>query len=162
VVATAGGVTNGMIGSWGPVVTPFLMHRELPPRFAVGSVNTAEFAVAMVSATSLIAAVGSGGLDFAVVLAMLGGGLVAAPVAAWVVRHVPARPMGVAVAALLLLTNIRELSDWRDLTIQRWYLYGAALLLVAIAALRPKLQTRSKVASDGDETAPLTARDGER
>ena len=58
VVATAGGITNGMIGAWGPVVTPFLMGRQLAPRFAVGSVNTAEVAVAAVSVTSLVAAVG--------------------------------------------------------------------------------------------------------
>ena len=32
VAAAAGGVTNGMIGAWGPVVTPFLMHRGLAPR----------------------------------------------------------------------------------------------------------------------------------
>ena len=60
VVAATGGVTNGLIGAWGPVVTPFLMHRGLAPRFAVGSVNTAEVAVATVSATSLVASLGRG------------------------------------------------------------------------------------------------------
>jgi uncharacterized membrane protein YfcA len=140
VVAVAGGVTNGLIGAWGPIVTPFLMHRELAPRFAVGSVNTAEVAVAIVSATSLLAALGSGGLDLGVLIAMLLGGMVAAPVAAWMVRHVPARPMGVAVGGLLLVTNIQQLADWRDLTTSRWLLYGAALALVAVAALRPRLR----------------------
>ena len=99
IVAAAGGITNGMIGAWGPVVTPFLMHRRLAPRFAVGSVNTAEVAVAAVSVTSLIATIGKGGLDVAVIVAMILGGVIAAPVAAWFVRHVPARPMGVAVGA---------------------------------------------------------------
>ena len=145
VVAAAGGVTNGMIGAWGPVVTPFLMHRELAPRFAVGSVNTAEVAVAVVSAGSLIAALGKGGLDLAVVVAMLIGGVLAAPVAAWAVRHVPARGMGVAVAALLLLTNARELADWQDLDAARWLLYGGIVLLVALAALRPRLSRRALV-----------------
>ena len=42
VAATAGGVTNGLVGAWGPVVTPFLLHRGLPPRYTIGSVNTAE------------------------------------------------------------------------------------------------------------------------
>jgi uncharacterized membrane protein YfcA len=139
VVAAAGGVTNGLIGAWGPIVTPFLMHRELAPRFAVGSVNTAEVAVAMVSATSLLAALGSGGLDVAVLVAMLLGGVVAAPVAAWAVRHVPARPMGVAVGGLLLLTNLQQLSDWRDLGAVRWLLYGTAVALVAVAGMRPRL-----------------------
>jgi len=141
-VAGAGGVTNGLIGAWGPVVTPFLMQRELPPRFAVGSVNTAEVAVAAVSASTLIASLGRGGLDVAVILAMLGGGIVAAPVAAWFVRHVPARPMGVAVGGLLLLTNTRELAGWADLEASRWWAYGAVVALVALAALLPRLRVR--------------------
>jgi uncharacterized membrane protein YfcA len=155
VVAAAGGVTNGLIGAWGPVVTPFLMHRELEPRFAVGSVNTAEVAVAVVSAGSLIAAVGSGGLDVGVVLAMLGGGIVAAPVAAWFVRHVQPRPMGVAVAALLLLTNVRELAGWADLGISRWLLYGLVLAATAAAALRPRLTPTSPL--PGDEAGEATS-----
>jgi hypothetical protein len=138
VVAATGGVTNGLIGAWGPVVTPFLMHRGLPPRFAVGSVNTAEVAVATVSATSLVASLGSGGLDLAVVAAMLGGGVVAAPVAAWFVRHVSPRPMGVGVATLLLLTNARELATWADLGATRWFAYAAVASVVTLAALRPR------------------------
>jgi uncharacterized membrane protein YfcA len=140
VVAAAGGVTNGLIGAWGPVVTPFLMHRELPPRFAVGSVNTAEVAVATVSAGSLVASLGRGGLDGGVVVAMLVGGVAAAPVAAWVVRHVPARPMGVAVAGLLLITNAGEVSSWLGLTAGRWLVYAAIALIVGLAALRPRLR----------------------
>jgi hypothetical protein len=143
VVAATGGVTNGLIGAWGPVVTPFLMHRELPPRFAVGSVNTAEVAVATVSATTLVATLGSGGLDLAVVAAMLAGGVVAAPVAAWFVRHVSPRPMGVAVAALLLLTNARELATWAELGATRWLAYGAVAVAVTVAALRPRLGRRA-------------------
>jgi len=137
--ALCGGVTNGMIGAWGPVVTPFLMHKGLAPRFAVGSVNTAEVAVATVASFSLIASVGKGGLDFRVVGAMLVGAVVAAPVAAWVVKHVPARPMGVAVGGLLLVTNVRELAGWAGLAIwQQVLAYGTVVALVAAAALRPR------------------------
>ena len=154
VAAVAGGVTNGMIGSWGPVVTPFLMHRGLAPRYAVGSVNTAEVVVATMSATSLIASMGSGGLNFAVVAAMLAGGILAAPVAAWFVRHVPARPMGIAVAALLLLTNARELAGWAGLGAAAWGAYVGVVVLVALAALRPRLQRRS---ARHEELVPATA-----
>ena len=63
VAAAAGGVTNGLVGAWGPVVTPFLLHRGLPPRFAIGSVNTAEVAVAVVAAGSLITSLGGDGLE---------------------------------------------------------------------------------------------------
>lgn len=137
--AGTGGVTNGLIGAWGPVVTPYLMHRGIPPRFAVGSVNTAEVAVAAVSVTSLLAALGRGDLDIAIVAAMLLGGIVAAPVAALVVRHVPARPMGMAVATLLLLTNAFELSKWAGLGAAQWFIYAAVVVAVALTALVPHL-----------------------
>ena len=140
VVATAGGITNGMIGAWGPVVTPFLMGRQLAPRFAVGSVNTAEVAVAAVSVTSLVAAVGKGDLDIGIIIAMLLGGMLAAPVAAWSIRHIPPRPMGVAVGGLLLLTNARELSSSGELGPERWLAYALVAVLVALAAFRPRLQ----------------------
>lgn len=137
--AGAGGVTNGLVGAWGPVVTPFLLHRGLAPRYAIGSVNTAEVAVAVVAAGSLITSLGSEGLEVGVVLAMLGGGLVAAPIAASVVRFVPARALGLAVAGLLLVTQVRELAGLADLGAPRWIAYGAVGLALAGAAARPQL-----------------------
>jgi uncharacterized membrane protein YfcA len=137
--AAAGGVTNGLVGAWGPVVTPFLLHKGLPPRFAIGSVNTAEVAVAAVSAGSLIASLGSEGIDVGVVLAMLGGGVVAAPLAAFVIRWLSARLLGLAVAALLLTTNVREIANWASLETSRWTLYGFVPVVVAAAAYRPRL-----------------------
>jgi uncharacterized membrane protein YfcA len=139
IAAATGGVTNGLIGAWGPVVTPFLLHRGVPPRYSIGCVNTAEIMVAFVSAFTLVSSFGSVGLDFKVIGAMLFGGLVAAPVAAWVIRYVPARPMGIATAALLLLTNARELVNWGSLNGGRWAVYGLAIVLITIAAAAPRL-----------------------
>lgn len=138
--AGVGGVTNGLVGAWGPVVTPFLLHRGLAPRFAIGSVNTAEVAVAFVASGSLLASVGGGGVDFGVVIAMLSGGILAAPLAAWVIRFLPARALGVAVGALLSFTNIRELAGSTGLRQFRWPAYTLAALLVVFAAVRPRLQ----------------------
>jgi uncharacterized membrane protein YfcA len=139
VAGGAGGVTNGLIGAWGPVVTPFLLHKGLPPRFAIGSVNTAEVAVAAVSAGSLIASIGGEGIKASTVLAMLIGGVIAAPIAAMAVKKIPARALGVAVGGLLLLTNVRELSNWAGLGASRWAFYGIVIVAVGIAAYRPKL-----------------------
>jgi uncharacterized protein len=147
IAATAGGVTNGLVGAWGPVVTPFLLHRGLPPRYAVGSVNTAEVAVAAVAAGSLIASLGRGGLDWGVVIAMLAGGMIAAPIAAWVIRFVQAQVLGLAVAGLLLLTNARELANWGDLEAGRWWLYGLVVLLIATALLRLRMLGRRRSAA---------------
>lgn len=139
-VAVIGGVTNGLVGAWGPVVTPFLLHRGLAPRFAIGSVNTAEVAVAVVASGSLLATVGGGGIDVGVVLAMLSGAVLAAPLAAWLIRFLPARSLGVAVAGLLSFTNIRELASSADLPSLRWPAYGLVAAACTWAALRPRLQ----------------------
>jgi uncharacterized membrane protein YfcA len=140
VAASVGGVTNGLIGAWGPVVTPFLLHRGVPPRFAIGSVNTAEVAVATVAAGSLLASAAGSGLDLAPVLAMMLGGVLAAPLAAYVIRFIPARAMGVAVGGMLLLSNVRELATWADLAATRWALYGVVAALVVGAALAPRIR----------------------
>jgi uncharacterized membrane protein YfcA len=133
-----GGITNGMIGAWGPVVTPFLLHKGVRPRFAIGSVNTAEIAVASTAAFSLIATLGAGGFKPSVIVPMLLGGVAAAPVAAWATRRVPPRLMGVSVAGLLLLTNAKELTAWVGLRSDAaiYGVYGAILLAVLVAALR--------------------------
>lgn len=145
VVAAAGGLTNGLVGAWGPVVTPFLLQRGLTPRYAVGSVNTAEVAVAVVASGSLLASVGGGGINIAVVLAMLGGGVLAAPVAAWSIRFIPARGLGVAVGGLLFITNIRELARATGVGSGRWGAYGLVLLACTFAAVRPGLARRRAV-----------------
>lgn len=142
VAGVAGGLTNGLVGAWGPVVTPFLLQRGLPPRYAIGSVNTAEVAVAVVSVGSLITSTGGGGVDLGVVLAMLGGGVVAAPLAAYVVRYLPARLLGLAVAGLLLLTQSRELASQLVLPGSRWIAYLGIPVVVVLAALRPRLTRR--------------------
>lgn len=133
----AGGLTNGLIGAWGPVVTPFLLHRRIAPRIAVGSVNTAEIAVAFVAAGSLVSS--SGGVDPAIVLSMLIGGVLAAPVAAWTVGRVPARQLGVLVGGLLLLTNVRELATFAGLDHARWFVYAVVVAAVAWAWTWPRL-----------------------
>jgi uncharacterized membrane protein YfcA len=149
VTALLGGVTNGLIGAWGPVVTPFLLNRSVHPRFAIGSVNTAEVAVASASAFSLIGSLGVAGVDGLVLLSMLVGGVVAAPLAAWVIRYVPARPMGIAVAVLLLMTNARPLVGWTGFAFgpMSVAVYAAAITLVVLVVLSAGRSLASRNAS---------------
>lgn len=142
VAGAAGGLTNGLVGTWGPVVTPFLLHRGLPPRYAVGSVNTAEVAVAVVAAGSLISSVDGTGIEAGVVLAMLGGGVLAAPLAAYVVRFIPARLLGLAVAGLLLVTQTLELARAGLLPGSRSPFLVAIVAAVCAAAARPRIELR--------------------
>ena len=145
VAAGAGGVTNGLIGAWGPVVTPFLLGRGVVPRVAIGSVNTAEVAVAVVASGSLLASVGGGGIDVGTVVAMLAGGVIAAPIAAWSIKFIPARGLGVAVGTMLFAVNVRELAGHFDVGAARWPAYAAVVAGAALAACRPHLAQRRQV-----------------
>lgn len=106
-VGLIGGLTNGMIGAWGPVVTPILMTRtDIEPRRAVGSANVAEIAVALVSATTLIGASSGDRIDVPILVALLVGGVAAAPLAALIVRVVNPQALGLVVGAMLFSLNI--------------------------------------------------------
>ena len=46
-------------------------------------------------------------------LALLIGGMIAAPIAAWLVRHIPPRILGSLVGGLIIVTNARTLLQQR-------------------------------------------------
>ena len=149
--ALFGGVTNGLIGAWGPVVTPYLLNRAVRPRFAIGSVNTAEVAVASASAVSLIGSLGIAGVDPLVLVSMLVGGVVAAPLSAWVIRYVPPRPMGVAVGVLLLATNARQMFGWAGFAFGPMagavYVAIVAIVLLAVQSAGRSVASRDAAAA---------------
>lgn len=99
-------------GGWGPIVTSSLVARGTLPRLAVGSVNLAEFFVTIGTATVFV--IGIGVQHWDVLLGLTLGGAAAAPFAAYLARHVPAKPMmlavGFGIAAISLHTLYRALS----------------------------------------------------
>ncbi|KUL44885.1 sulfite exporter TauE/SafE family protein [Streptomyces regalis] len=102
-------------GGWGPVGTPALLASgRMEPRKVIGSIDTSEFLVAVAASLGFLLSLGSQGIDFVWVAAFLVGGLVAAPIAAWLVRILPPRVLGSAVGGVILVTNVRTLlnSDW--------------------------------------------------
>lgn len=104
-------------GGWGPVGTPaILASGRLEPRKVIGSIDTSEFLIALAASGGFLIGLGSEGVDATWAAALLVGGLIAAPVAAWLVRHVPPRILGSAVGGLIIITNSRTLltSDWID------------------------------------------------
>lgn len=104
-------------GGWGPVATPALLASgRMEPRKVVGSVDTAEFVVALAASIGFLIGLGGQGIPLTAVAALLLGGLVAAPIAAWLVRHIPGRVLGSLVGGVIVLTNVRTIlrSDWVD------------------------------------------------
>jgi uncharacterized membrane protein YfcA len=89
------------------VTTPTLIARGVPPRYAIGTANAAEFFVTLtISITFLFT------FDwrrFDLVIALLGGGVIAAPLGAWVAKHVPPRAAMIAVGVLVVGLSVNGL-----------------------------------------------------
>jgi uncharacterized protein len=97
-------------GGWGPVATPTLLAAgRVEPRLVIGSVSAAELLVTVSASAGFLIGLGGEGVEAPLVLALLAGGAVAAPFAAWLVRHADASVLGVVVGTLLLVTNARTL-----------------------------------------------------
>ena len=94
-------------GGWGPLATSTLIARGGAVRSTIGSVNAAEFVVTACISVTLIWHVGIG--HWSIVLGLLTGGVVAAPFAAWLVRHLPERIVMVAVGSLIVLLSLGQL-----------------------------------------------------
>ena len=125
-------------GGWGPVGTPAILSSgRLEPRKVIGSIDTSEFLVSVAASVGFLLALSHQGINVAWVLALLAGGLVAAPIAAWLVRLVPARVLGAAVGGVILLTNSRTLmsSDWLEVSGGTRSIVYALIVVVWIAAI---------------------------
>jgi uncharacterized membrane protein YfcA len=94
-------------GGWGPVVTSTLVGSGHAPRHTVGSVNTAEFFVTVASATTFFIELGASPMQQLVPLVL--GGLLAAPVGGWAVKHVSARVLMIAVGLLIVTLSVWQL-----------------------------------------------------
>jgi len=99
-------------GGWGPVgTTSLLSSGRLEPRKVVGSIDTSEFVVAVGGSLGFLFALTAQGIDWGIVTALLVGGVIAAPIAAWLVKHMPARVLGVAAGGLIILTNSKTILE---------------------------------------------------
>ena len=99
-------------GGWGPVgTTSLLSSGRLEPRKVVGSIDTSEFVVAVGASLGFLFGLGSAGINWDDAGALLAGGVIAAPIAAWLVRHLAARVLGTAAGGLIILTNSKTLLE---------------------------------------------------
>jgi len=147
-------------GGWGPVGTPaILASGRMEPRKVIGSIDTSEFLVSVAASIGFLAALGTRGIQAGWVAGLLLGGAIAAPIAAWLVRHVPPRVLGSAVGGLIILTNARTLlkSDWIGATgDQRWAVY-ALIYAVWGSALAYSVRAHRAESRLAPEPAPAPA-----
>jgi uncharacterized membrane protein YfcA len=95
-------------GGWGPLVTSTLIGSGHAPRQTVGSVNATEFFVTVAAATTFFVELGASPLQHLVPLVL--GGILAAPVGGWAVKHVSSRVLMVAVGCLIVALALFQLA----------------------------------------------------
>ena len=139
-------------GGWGPVATPTLIATgKMEPRKVIGSVDTSEFVVALAASVGFVASLGMSQVDMRVVGVLLGGGLLAAPVAAWLVRRVQPRLLGCAVGGLIIATNLRTMLNAVALHGGARMALYLTVMAVWIVALVHTILELNRTRSDRDE-----------
>jgi uncharacterized membrane protein YfcA len=97
-------------GGWGPVSTTTLIGSGHAPRTTVGSVNTTEFFVTVAAATTFFVELGVA--PWRELLALIAGGVLAAPFGGWMVKRVPARVLMVMVGCLIVALSAWQIARW--------------------------------------------------
>jgi uncharacterized membrane protein YfcA len=94
-------------GGWGPIVTSTLISRGAAARFAVGSVVLTEFFVTASIAGTFVATIG---LElWPIITGLIVGGILAAPMAAFVTRSLPDRWLMALVGVIVMILSARVL-----------------------------------------------------
>jgi uncharacterized protein len=90
-------------GGWGPIVTSNLISQGKDPRHAIGTVNTAEFFVTYFATVVFVFILGIS--HWQIILGLITGGALAAPLGAFVASRINKRILFFMVGTLIILTS---------------------------------------------------------
>ncbi|MCS6883531.1 MAG: sulfite exporter TauE/SafE family protein [Oscillochloridaceae bacterium] len=94
-------------GGWGPIVTSNLLVRGNDIRKTIGSVNAVEFFVTLAASVTFLFTLGL--TNWQIILGLAIGGILAAPLGAWVSKHMPVKPFMIVVGVLVIVISMRTL-----------------------------------------------------
>lgn len=98
-------------GGWGPIVTSTLVAQGTDPRYAIGSTNLAEFLITLSSSLTFFFIIGI--THWYIVAGLITGGVIAAPLAAVVTRHIQRKFLMILVGILIIITS--TFTIWRSI-----------------------------------------------
>lgn len=99
-------------GGWGPVNTPMLLSsKKIEPRYVVGTVSASEFFVTVASSIGFLIFLDWSSINWILVLSLSLGGVVAAPISAWLVKSLPVSVLAIGVGGLIIFTNVSSLAS---------------------------------------------------
>jgi uncharacterized membrane protein YfcA len=94
-------------GGWGPFVTSSMVGQGARPKTTIGSTSSAEFFVTLTISITFLTTIG---LElWPIILGLIIGGVLAAPIAAYAVGRVPDRPMMLIVGTVICILTFREI-----------------------------------------------------
>lgn len=97
-------------GGWGPIVTTNLLAKSSTPRTVIGSVNASEFFVTTMQTIFFVIYGVSGLQQYLVVIAgLMLGGLLATPLAAYIVTKIKANYIFFIVGVVIIILNVYDL-----------------------------------------------------
>ena len=146
-------------GGWGPVTTPALIATgRMAPGRVIGTVNAAEFIVAVAASAGFLFGLGLAAIDLRILLPLMIGGMIAAPFAAWIAHRLPMRIMGVAVGGMIITTNTYTLTNTFDLAgnIQAPLMITMILIWISLIIVVTSQHFRSK-SEPGSELVTSTS-----
>lgn len=107
-LAGAGGFLDSFGGGgWGPIVTTTLITRGRHPKYVIGSVSLTEFFVTLASAFTFFTLLGV--QHWQVILALIIGGLTAAPLAAKLTGKLPRKTSLMLLGVLVMIWSVKIL-----------------------------------------------------
>ena len=94
-------------GGWGPIVTSTLIGQGTTPRYAIGSVNLAEFFVTLTISATFVATIG---LElWPIISGLIIGGVIAAPFAAYATKVLPDKVLMILVGCVVAILSLRTI-----------------------------------------------------
>lgn len=94
-------------GGWGPICTSALVVTGTEPNKAIGSVNLAEFFITCAIASTFMVFIWVGNFRWDLIIALIGGGVIAAPLAALSCKKLPRHLLGILVGIIIILLSLR-------------------------------------------------------
>lgn len=107
-LAAVGGFLDSIGGGgWGPIVSSTLIAKGRNPRYTIGSVNLAEFFITLASSLTFITLIGL--QHWAIIIGLILGGVIAAPIAAYLSNKVPTKALMILVGIVVIISSLKRL-----------------------------------------------------
>jgi len=107
-LAVVGGFLDAIGGGgWGTIVTSTIIARGYTPRFVIGSVNIAEFFITVAQSATFFVTIGL--VHWQIIVGLIIGGVLVAPLSAYVCKRIPSRALMIMVGVLVITLSIRTI-----------------------------------------------------